>query len=65
MPEEEHGNTIRTPSQSGGKRMNSIEILSKPTDGQKNIADTWTTSRRLISSAEAPVREHHLVGVQR
>ena len=29
--------------------MKSIEILSKPTDGQKNIADTWTTSRRSTS----------------
>ena len=27
----------------------SIEIFSKPTDGQKNIADIWTTSRRSTS----------------
>ena len=35
MPEEEHGNTIRAPLQSGGKRVESIEILRKPMDGQK------------------------------
>ena len=29
--------------------MKSIEILSKPTDGQYNIADTWTASRRSTS----------------
>ena len=34
--------------------MKSTEILSNPKDGQKNIADTWTTSRRSISSAPRP-----------
>ena len=49
----------------------SIEILSKLTDGQNNIADTWTASRRSDTSYTAPwqqkaaVREHHHVGVQR
>ena len=58
MPEEEHGNTIRAPLQSGGKRMKSIEILGKPTDGQKNIADTWTTSTIGISHT-APWHHRH------
>ena len=35
MPDEEHGNTIRAPLYSGGKRMKSIEILGNPTVGQK------------------------------
>ena len=34
--------------------MKSIEILSKHTDGQKNIADTWTTSRRSTSPSPHP-----------
>ena len=34
--------------------MKSIEILSKPTDGQKNIADTWTTSQRPTSRTQHP-----------
>ena len=40
MPEEEHGNVVRTLLKSGGKRMKSTEILSKPMDGRKNVADT-------------------------
>ena len=47
MDAREHGNTIRAPLQSGGKRMKSIEILG-------NIADTWTTSRRSTSQAPHP-----------
>ena len=49
MPEEEHGNMIGTLSQSGGNRTRSTEILIEPMDGQKNIADTLTTSRRSTS----------------
>ena len=37
-----------------GKRVKSIEILRKPMDGQKNIADTWTTSRRSTSPTPHP-----------
>ena len=40
----------------------STEILSSPIDGQKNVADTWTTSRRSTSltsqtGSTGPVRE--------
>ena len=34
--------------------MKSFEILSKPTDGQKNIADTRTTSQRSTSLTPNP-----------
>ena len=47
MDAREHGNSIRAPLKSGGKRMKSIEILG-------NIADTWTTSRRSTSQAPHP-----------
>ena len=40
MQEEEHGHVVRTLLKSGGKRMKSTETLSKPMDGQNNIADT-------------------------
>ena len=45
-PKEEPRNMTKLLSQSGGNRVVSIEILSKSTDGLKNISDTWTTSRR-------------------
>ena len=48
-PEEEHGNVVRTLLKSGGKRMKCTEILSKSMDGQKNLPDTWTASRRSTS----------------
>ena len=38
--------------------MKSIEILGNPTDGQKNIADTWTTSTIAISHT-APWHHRH------
>ena len=53
-PEEEHGNVVRTLLTSGGTRMRSTEILSMPMDGRKNVADTWTTSRRSTSLAPLP-----------
>ena len=40
--------------------MKSIEILSKPTDGQYNIADTWTASRR-STSYKAPWQQARVV----
>ena len=44
----------RTLSPSGGNRMRSTEILSEPMDGPKNLADTWTTSRRSTSLTSHP-----------
>ena len=49
MPEEEHGKRVTTPSWSGGKRTERIDILREPMDGQKMFADTSTTSRRSTS----------------
>ena len=54
MPKEEQRNMTRILSQSGGHRMRSTEILSEPTDGRKNIADTWTASRRSTSLTPHP-----------
>ena len=51
---EEPRKTTRLLSQSDGNRMSSTEIRSWPMDGQKNIADTWTTSRRSTSIASQP-----------
>ena len=39
--------------------MKSIEILSKPTDGQKNIADTWTYLTTIEISYTAPWHQRH------
>ena len=44
----------RTLLKSGGNKMESTEILSKPMDGRKNIADTWTASRRSTSLTPHP-----------
>ena len=46
MPKEEQGRTITIPSCSDGRMTKSIENLRKFMDGQKIIADTWTSSRR-------------------
>ena len=45
---------VRTLLKSGDNRMKSAEFLSKPVDGRKNIADTWTTSRRWTSLTPHP-----------
>ena len=71
MPEEEHGNTMRAPSQSGGKRMKTYRNSQQtPTDGLNTSPTPGRPhdDRHLlyrIQAPEAPVREHHHVGVQR
>ena len=44
---------------SDGKKMISIEIPRKPTDGQENIADTWTATRRSTISYTPPWHQRH------
>ena len=46
--------TITNPSCSDGRMTKSIENLRKFMDGQKIIADTWTTSRRSTSATAQP-----------
>ena len=54
MPEEEQERTITNPSCSDGKVTKRFENLRNVMDGQKNFADTWTTSRRSTSLALHP-----------